>query len=123
MSADHLDSSNRPAVRGEVTHVEIDGERVVFDPITRAVFRLDRIGSLLFPFLDGTATIDELVADAADAFSADPQTVRADVVTLVEHLSDLQLLVTAHDPHDPPDDGPPPTDEHSTELLRDPPSP
>ena len=73
--------------------VTIDGERVVFDPQRGEVHQLNPVGSVIWEFLDGTATIGELVADLADAFHVAPDTVHADLVSLLTQLDEHSLLV------------------------------
>ncbi|MGH9282327.1 MAG: PqqD family protein [Acidimicrobiales bacterium] len=76
---------------------ELDGERVVWDPASGRVARLDRIGSLVWACLDGSTGLDELSGDLADAFAADPGTVRADVEQLVARLAELGFLISEPD--------------------------
>ncbi|MGI8686879.1 MAG: PqqD family protein [Acidimicrobiales bacterium] len=76
---------------------ELDGERVLWDPATGQLARLDRIGSLVWTSLDGVTPIAELVADLADAFGAPPAAVRADVDDLLLRLSELGLVTEQAD--------------------------
>ena len=79
----------RPGLADE----EIDGERVIWDPLTGQLARLDRIGSLVWTSLDGTVTTEELASELSAAFDASPADVFADVEYLVRQLSDMGLLV------------------------------
>ena len=82
--------------------VELDGEVVVYDERDHRIHQLDRIGSIIWPWLDGTATIEELAADLADAFDAPLEEVRADLAALVEELQDKQLLADEDEPPSSP---------------------
>ncbi|HET7486626.1 MAG TPA: PqqD family peptide modification chaperone [Acidimicrobiales bacterium] len=72
---------------------ELDGERVVWDPQTGGLARLDQVGSLVWGCFEAPATVDDVAADLAAAFEASPDRVRSDVAALVERLRDLGLLV------------------------------
>lgn len=71
---------------------ELDGERVVWDPATGRLVRLDRIGSLIWGSFDGVTTTGELAADLADVFGVSLAAVRADVDGLVVRLLELGLV-------------------------------
>jgi len=79
----------RPGLADE----ELDGERVIWDPVTGHLARLDRIGSLVWASLDGTVTIEELASELSAAFGAVHADVCADVEDLVRQLSAMGLLV------------------------------
>lgn len=72
---------------------ELDGERVVWDPASGRLARLDRIGSLVWACLHEPVDLDALSADVADAFGAPVGDVRADVAALLRRLADLGLVV------------------------------
>lgn len=84
-------------VKAGLGDAELDGERVLWDPETGQLARLDRIGSLVWASLDGVATVGELVADLADAFGVSAEAVRADVDDLVARLSELGLVTEETD--------------------------
>jgi Coenzyme PQQ synthesis protein D (PqqD) len=75
-----------PRPKASVADVEIDGERVLYDPDTRAVARLDRVGALLWPALDGEGTVSDLAGDVASAFGVDESEALTDVLRLLEQL-------------------------------------
>lgn len=70
----------------------IDGELVIFDPVSRAVHQLDPVGAVVWQFLDGRSPMAELVADLAHAFGTAEEQVRADVDALVHKLRRVGLL-------------------------------
>lgn len=112
-----IDGSFVPCVRADIASVEIDGERVIYDQSTRAVVHLDAVASVVWLVLDGSGTIDELAVDLADAFGADVDQVKPDVLALVERLAVAGVLEgTAGEHHARPEpEGP--------AFLVDPPSP
>jgi hypothetical protein len=105
-----------PAAKPTVVSVEVGGERVLLDTETGKLHLLDRVASVVWPFLDGTATVDELAADVADAFGEPVERVRADLGALVGRLAEEGLLAGTGEPA--PDDEPPP----GPRMLVDPPS-
>lgn len=76
----------------EVLFRELDGETVLYHPPTDGVVTLDTIGSVVWRALELPGSIDELVPDLADAFGADPEVVRADVVELIDRLVALDIV-------------------------------
>lgn len=92
-----VDASFVPVTKASVTSAELDGERVLYDVDSGRLQRLDPVGTIIWPFLDGSASIAELAADVAEAFAADVHEVRAGIVSLVTALLDEGLLVSPHD--------------------------
>jgi hypothetical protein len=82
----------RPRVVEGTHWVQVEDEVVVHNAATRRVARLDRVGGIVWPFLDGTATIEELAADVADAFGQPVEEVLPALATLVESLVDADLV-------------------------------
>jgi hypothetical protein len=64
----------------------------VFDAVSGHLFRLDPVGALVWPFLDGTATVAELAEDVAAAFGEDVDQVCPALQALVEQLARLNLV-------------------------------
>jgi len=93
ITADLIDGAFAPSPRPDVVGVEIDGETVLIDSPTGAVRHLDSIGSIVWQCLDGTAPLDEISADLAAGFRADPAVVAGDVLELTRILGRQGLLV------------------------------
>lgn len=74
---------------------ELDGERVVWDPETGRVARLDGIASMVWACLDGESTLGQVADDLAAAFAAPADVVQPDVAVLVARLCALGLVVEA----------------------------
>ena len=72
---------------------ELDGERVLWDPVSGKTVRLDRVGSMVWACLDGATCLDEVSAELAEVFGMGPEAVRTDVAPLVTRLWDLGFLV------------------------------
>lgn len=87
-----VDGSFVPEVRDPVVDVEVDGERVLLDEETGHLAVLDRVGSVVYPFFDGTATVDELADDVAAAFGEDRERVAGDLIALAEQLREARFL-------------------------------
>jgi PqqD family protein of HPr-rel-A system len=82
----------RPRVRDDLTVVELDGEAVVYDERSGELHHLNPTATLIFGFLDGTATVRELAADVADAFGVPADEVETQIRTLVRSFRKLGLL-------------------------------
>lgn len=91
----------RPQARMDVDAVVLDGEVIVYNADDGRVHQLDRMGSLLWEFLDGTATVAELVGDVAAAFDQPENEVEASVKRFIADLDYFGLLVGSEpvDPH------------------------
>ncbi len=118
-SAIDLDFVPRP--RESVVTREMEGESVLLDQASGAVFRLDAVGTVVWSTFDGSADLGVLVKELADAFEADVDVVSRDVLDLTRTLAYVGLLAgivpagaLAHD-HD---HGPPPGTAEGDELPR-----
>lgn len=116
MTAQFLDS-DRPRTRTDLEFAEIAGEAVIWDARWRRAHRLDAVGTLLWPFLDGSVSIGELIADAAEAWGIPAADARAGVVALVEQVASAGLLEDDTSEDSAGDELPNP------KYLADPPSP
>jgi len=109
---------SKPSTASTVETVNVDGELVLWDPVLQRVHRLDPIGSLLWPFLDGSTSLDELSADVADAWERPVGEVLPSIVELVHELDRFGLLEGTEEPI-----GEPPAAPARPRYLIDPPSP
>jgi peroxiredoxin len=80
-----------PRLVPELEVAEIGDERVVLGGTTQLVV-LNQTAALIFQFLDGEASLGELVDDFADALGVDRGTVEADVLSFVRALGANGLL-------------------------------
>ena len=96
IGAEEIDRSFVPRPRADVAFVELDGESVIIatvgDDEELLTHWLNPIGTIVWHCLDGVASLDELIADLAEAFDADPDVVADDVVQLTRALGGVGLL-------------------------------
>jgi hypothetical protein len=92
MDARWRGASPVPRRKPGVADVEIEGQRVLYDPARRAVTRLDPVASLLWSALDGSGTVADLAIDLASAFEVDEDEALAGVLRLLEQLDDSGFL-------------------------------
>lgn len=82
----------QPRARDDLETALCDDELLVFDRLTLTLHRLNATAALVLTHLDGATTPDDLAADLADHFGADPTEVRADVDTIVRRFATDGLL-------------------------------
>ena len=105
--------NDAPGRSADAVTADFDSEVVIYHRHTGEVHRLDSIGALVWRFLDGRTTVEQLVEDLSTAFGVDPGVVRTDVADLLERLGDASLLAG----------GPSPAPLTGPRLLTNPPSP
>ena len=91
--ADEIDGSFVPTPRPDVTAVVLEGEAVLLAEGSSETHYLDELATLVWGTFDGSASLDELTEDFADAFGADPEVVRNDLVALTQRVGRAGLLV------------------------------
>jgi hypothetical protein len=99
-----IDGSFVPEARPTVGTVELEGEAVLLDEATGSLHLLNPVATVVWACFDGSGTIDELVADLSEAFGADAEQVRDDVVGLATELAGQGLLVGVPGAHEHDDD-------------------
>ena len=92
VSPDQIDGSFVPVPRTSVTAVVLEGETVVLEEGAPDGFYLDRLATLVWDMFDGSASLDELAEDFAEAFNADLGVVRDDIVSLTRSIARAGLL-------------------------------
>jgi PqqD family protein of HPr-rel-A system len=86
--------------------VELDGEAVIYDEINGDLHRLNPTATVVFSLLDGSATLEELARDLAEAYDMPVEQIGPQVRELAAQLGDSHLLVgTEPDPPDRDGDG------------------
>lgn len=91
--ADDIGEGFVPQVRASVAGVELDGEMVLLDDDTGAMHTLNPTAGALWECFDGSGTVADIAADAAEVYSAEPATVAHDVLELARALGRQGLLV------------------------------
>lgn len=81
-----------PRIRADLETHPVEGELVVLSPEGQ-VHRLDRVATVLWPLLDGSATISELAVDVSAVFGVERHEARAQLDALVQRLDDAGLLM------------------------------
>jgi peroxiredoxin len=109
---DDIDLGFVPHLVSELEIAAIGDEQVVLGGSTQLVV-LNPTAALIFGFLDGEATLGELVDDFSDALGVDRATVESDVLSFVRDLGASGLLEgvappVPEIPHGMPDDWAPP---------------
>jgi PqqD family protein of HPr-rel-A system len=84
--------AQRPAVRDDLTVVELDGEAVVYDEETGDLHHLNPTATLVFRLCDGTGTARELAADIAEAYRQPPHEVERQIRGLLRRFRRAGLL-------------------------------
>lgn len=86
---------------------EIDGEVIVMSLSQGKYVGLDDIASLIWRRLEGAQRVSDLCQGLGREFSGDPDTIRGDVVDLLNDLQDLCLvqIVSVGAPAEPPPAG------------------
>lgn len=82
-----------PIKAAALVEQELDGERVVWHPVTGELHHLDAVATVVWALLDGVTPLAETVAELAAGYGADPAVVARDVHALVERLTGAGLLV------------------------------
>lgn len=85
-------AASRPRVRRDLTIVELDGEAVIYDERSGELHHLNPTATLIFGFLDGTATVRELATDVAEAFGVPAGDVETEIRALIRRFRKLGLL-------------------------------
>ena len=92
IAAAEIDGAFVPVQRNGVTTVVLDGEAVALAEGATSAHFLDELATLVWSTFDGSATIDELAADFADAFATELDVVREDIVNLAQAIGRAGLL-------------------------------
>lgn len=78
--------------RSTVAAAVLDDEAVLFDEATGRLHTLDRIATVVWECLDGSARLRDIASELAHAFGADSAVVEADVLGLVRALGRQGVL-------------------------------
>jgi PqqD family protein of HPr-rel-A system len=85
--------ASKPAIREDVTLVEIDQEAVVYDPLSGLVHYLNPMASLVLQLCDGTATVRETIHELAEAQEEDEAVIGPQVQALVRGFRRMGIVV------------------------------
>lgn len=82
----------RPKRRDDVTFVEVDQEAVAYDPLSKLVHYLNPMGSIVLQLCDGTSTVDETIAELAEAQEVEPAEIDESIRALVDNFVSVGLV-------------------------------
>lgn len=88
-----LDSHPRRAER--VLSHQGDAALVLLDPESGQYYTLDEVGARIWELADGTRSASEIAETLEQEFDAPPETIRADLLDLLQELSSSDLVVDA----------------------------
>jgi peroxiredoxin len=92
IKASTIDESFVPRPRDTIVGVELDGESVLLEKDTVQVHHLDQIATLVWNSFDGSVSLGELIQEITEAFQADPDVIRNDVISLSQRFGRAGLL-------------------------------
>jgi len=81
-----------PSRRKDVVCRELDGEVILFDPLTNVTHRLNQTASLVYLSCNGLTSADEIVASYQDTFQVPANISHRDVAQVFSSLEKLALL-------------------------------
>jgi PqqD family protein of HPr-rel-A system len=82
----------RPKLRDDVTFVEVDQEAVAYDPLSKLVHYLNPMGSIVLQLCDGTSTVDETIAELAEAQEVEPAEIDESIRALIDNFVAVGLV-------------------------------
>lgn len=86
---------SRPRRRENVLTQKTSDGLVLLDPDGGEYFSLNEVGSRVWELCDGTRTVGEVVGVLAEEFEAPSETIRDDVLELLEELAAARLVTEA----------------------------
>jgi PqqD family protein of HPr-rel-A system len=82
----------RPKARADLAVVELDGEAVIYDPVSGDLHHLNPTATVVFSLCDGSASIRELAVEIAEVFGQPTDEIEAQVRRLLRGLRKQGLL-------------------------------
>lgn len=82
----------RPEPKAGLVVQPVDGEVVIYDSEADALHHLEPTATAIWTLLDGDRTVSTVAADLADAYRAEEESIRRDVLELVRVIHDRGLL-------------------------------
>ncbi len=82
----------RPIRRDELLRHELDGEVVLYDPVSGTTYRLNGTAYQLWRACDGSADVDALTHGLTDAYDVDSRSARDDVTETLAQMRRNGLL-------------------------------
>lgn len=76
-----------PRISSQCAWQVVEGEAVLLDPHGRRILGLNRVGSYVFPLLDGARTVGGLAASVAERFGVEVRKAEADLRVFLAELA------------------------------------
>ena len=71
---------------------ELDGEVIMMDPEDGNYYNLNRVGSVIWDFLEKPATLDDIVKKILSKFDTTEEACRKDAVDYIEKMHEYGLM-------------------------------
>ena len=95
---DVIDGGSHPTRSNQVLSQQVPGKLVLLTPDDGNYFAVNQVGARVWELCDGTRDVEGIVATVADEYDAPIDTIRADVVELLEELTSQRLIEAADQP-------------------------
>jgi PqqD family protein of HPr-rel-A system len=82
----------KPKVRDDLSVVELDGEAVVYDPLSGDIHHLNPSATTVFSLLDGRATVSESARVIADAYRVELSEVEPEFRVILRRFESAGLI-------------------------------
>lgn len=87
-----ISKSSRPAVREDLTQSDLKDGCVLYDQIRDIAYTLNITASLIWSYLDGSTSLEEIAGEVSSVNGSDREAVLSDVVKTVIFFHDNGLL-------------------------------
>jgi len=81
-----------PSQREDIFRRELDGELILFDPITNVTHRLNQTAAFIYFFCDGRTGVDQLLHEYRETFLIESEISERDVKHVLMSLEKLALV-------------------------------
>ncbi|MDD5698341.1 MAG: PqqD family protein [Victivallaceae bacterium] len=71
---------------------ELDGEVIMLDPEAGTYYNLNRVGSVIWKFLEQPATLDDICRKVLSQFDVDEELCRKDTVEYIKQMNSYGLI-------------------------------
>jgi len=95
----HADSV-RPLRRADVVVHELDGEALLYDPVSMSTHRLNETGLSIWKQCDGGTSVETIYERLADQYEVSSSEAEKHVLRMVKELERQSLIHTAHPDQD-----------------------
>lgn len=85
---------DRPRIDPEVVWIDVEGQIIAVHRVLETVHHVTESGALLWPLLDGRATVRDIADDVRGVFGIDADAALDDVLRFVESLRAEALVTT-----------------------------